>query len=162
MSNFYDKGNRVVLTQSGRYHRAKTWGIRDIDEGAVGTVMSKVDAGCVSVKFDTVNCVVTINVDRLVPEDPEVPRPRRLGEVPEGMLSPLDPRLDWLWQDAAELADRRSLCSQYDEFAKALGIPGRPKDFTVTTTVNGFEAKIKVKARSQAEADEMVLGKQGA
>jgi hypothetical protein len=37
-----------------------------------------------------------------------------------------------------------------------LGIPGRPRDFTVRTTVKGIQLSTSVKARSQREANQIV------
>ena len=157
MANF-EKGTRVVTTRGGLCYRPTGYGSRQVPEGSAGVVTSRVDGRIVSVKFDTVDVAVRVSLSYLVPEDPNAPRSRRLGETPEGMLSPLDPRLSWLWDDAAAMADKMRLCGEYDKFALALGVPGRPKDYTVTTSINGFTAKVVVKARSQAEADKMVLG----
>jgi hypothetical protein len=37
-----------------------------------------------------------------------------------------------------------------------LGIPGRPRDFIVRTTVKGIQLSTTVKARSQREANDLV------
>jgi hypothetical protein len=47
-------------------------------------------------------------------------------------------------------------CSQYDALCVKLGIPGRPRDFTVRTTVKGIQLSTSVKARSQREANQIV------
>ena len=156
----FEKGARVVLTEEGRYGYATGWGSRFIRKGSAGVVTSQAKYQVVSVKFDGEDSVVRVPLGLLAPEDINAPRPRRLGEPPDGMLSPLDPRLSWLWDDAAKMANQKGLCSQYDSFVLALGVPGRPKNYTVTTKINGFTAKIIVKARSQAEADKMVLGEE--
>lgn len=156
----FNKGDRVTLLNSGRFESPNNNWYSDtaVLAGAAGQITSTVKSRKVSVRFDHLNFVVRVEVANLAPEDPNAPRPRRLGETPEGMISPDDPRLSWLWDDAAAMADRRNLCYEYDRFADALGVPGRPKDYTVTTKINGFEAKIVVKARSQKEANKMVLG----
>lgn len=88
------------------------------------------------------------------PTDPNAPRPRKLGEKPEGdeYLDPNDPRLQWLWDDLAKYADRKSWCDTYDKLANDIGIPGRPKDFTISEVINGFSVSKKINARSKAEA----------
>jgi hypothetical protein len=90
-----------------------------------------------------------------VAPDPDAPAPRKIGEVPEGMISPEDPRLAWLWEDAGKLATRKGHCSTYDKLCDDLGIPGRERDFTVKREVGGFNISRKFKARSKKQAEEM-------
>jgi hypothetical protein len=88
--------------------------------------------------------------------DPNAPKPRKLGEAPEAAISPDDPRIAWLWEDAAKLANRMGHCSTYDSMCDKLGIPGRERDFTVSHEVNGITGTFKVKARSQKLAEAQV------
>ena len=86
------------------------------------------------------------------------PAPRKLGEVPseQGTITPDHPGIQWLWEDAAALARRRGHCSAYDDMAEVLGIPGRERDFTISTEINGLKVKTTVKARSRTEAERLV------
>lgn len=85
--------------------------------------------------------------------DPNAPKPRKLGEVPEGdHIAIGDPRIQWIFDDMATYADNSGYCSTYDTLADELGIPGRPRDFTISETINGFVIKKKYKARSRVEA----------
>lgn len=88
----------------------------------------------------------------LIPTDPDAPKPRKLGEVPEGGISPDDPRLAWLWEDAAKVA----YCSEYDKIADRLGIPGRVRSFTVNRTINDLKVSGTFSARSRKEAEAML------
>jgi len=87
--------------------------------------------------------------------DEDVEIPRALGEVPEGMISPDDPRLAWLWEDAGKYAKQVSHCTEYDNICNALGIPGRERSFKVTRNLNGFSVTKNFKARSRKIAEEM-------
>ena len=81
--------------------------------------------------------------------------------VPEGSIAPNDERLSYLWDRASAIADRRGLCGEYDSICEELGIPGRVRSFTVKVSRNGIDLSAKVKARSQKEADELVLSSLG-
>lgn len=88
---------------------------------------------------------------------PPPPPPRKLGLKPEGdeFLSVDDPRIQWIWDDLGAYADKKNWCPQYDELCKDVGIPGRPRDFNVTRTLNGIQIRASIKARSQTEANQM-------
>lgn len=81
--------------------------------------------------------------------------------VPEGSIAPDDERLSYLWERASAIAERRGLCEEYDSICEELGIPGRVRSFTVKVSRNGIDLSAKVKARSQKEADELVLSSLG-
>ncbi len=86
-------------------------------------------------------------------------RPRRLGEKPEDTdeIQHIDidhPGIQWLFTDMGRYADQQGYCSQYDLLCARLGIPGRERDFTVKTTLQGIELSTVIKARSQREANE--------
>jgi hypothetical protein len=103
--------------------------------------------------------VERVYLEAPVPVDPNAPKPRKLGEKPAGSghISIDDPRIAWLWADLSTYAENKHFCSQYDELADAIGIPGRKREFTVTTTIaGGLSAKVTVKARSQKLADAAV------
>lgn len=82
--------------------------------------------------------------------------PRKLGTVPEGMISPDDPRLAWLWEDAAVVANRANHCSEYDKLCDQLNIPGREREFTITRKFGEMSATFKAKARSRRAAEILV------
>jgi hypothetical protein len=83
-------------------------------------------------------------------------QPRRLGDPPADGLDVEDPRIAWIFEDAAKLADRLGLCNDYDRLADQLGLPGRERDFKIT--FDGAEAgvsltaTIRARSRRQAEA----------
>ena len=89
-------------------------------------------------------------------EDKPKPKNRKLGEVPEGGIAPDDPRLAWLWEDAAKVADRSGYCSYYDRIADQLDIPGRLRDIGVSIKHNGVTLTATVKARTRKEAEEKI------
>jgi len=85
------------------------------------------------------------------------PPPRKIGEKPEGedFLDVNDPRIQWIWDDLGRYADKKNWCPQYDELCRDVGVPGRPRDFNVTRTLNGIQIRASIKARSQAEANDL-------
>ena len=91
----------------------------------------------------------------------ESAKTRKLGEVPEGGIAPDDPRLAWLWEDAAKVADRSGYCSYYDRIADQLDIPGRLRDIGVSIKHNGVTLTASVKARTRKEAEEKIREKLG-
>lgn len=95
-------------------------------------------------------------VSELLGADEPEGMPRKLGEVPEGMISPDDPRLAWLWEDAAAVANRANHCSEYDKLCDQLNIPGREREFTVTRKLGEMRATFKTKARSRRAAETLV------
>lgn len=79
---------------------------------------------------------------------------RQIGEVPPGAITPEDPRIQWLFEDAERLARRMGLCSDFDKITDALGVPGRERTFTVqVASAAGVEVTAKVTARSQHLAE---------
>lgn len=86
-------------------------------------------------------------------------RPRRLGQKPEDTdemtyIDKMDPRIQWLWEDLGRYATDQGYCPQYDALCAKIGIPGRPRDFTVSLDLNGVRFSATVQARSQREANE--------
>jgi hypothetical protein len=82
-------------------------------------------------------------------------RPRKLGEVPEGSIPVDDPRIAWIWEDAAKVATRSNHCGEYDKLCDELGIPGRERSFTVNREINGFKVSKSFKARSRKLAEDL-------
>lgn len=87
------------------------------------------------------------------------PKPRKLGEVPEGGIAPDDPRLAWLWEDAAKVANKSGYCGYYDRIADELNIPGRKRDISVSVTHAGITFTATVQARSRKEAEAKIREK---
>jgi hypothetical protein len=86
-------------------------------------------------------------------------RPRRLGQKPEDTddityIDKLDPGIQWLWEDLGRYATEQGYCPQYDALCAKIGIPGRPRDFSVSLDLNGVRFSATVQARSQREANE--------
>lgn len=93
-----------------------------------------------------------VDMDDVTPADPNAPRPRKLGEAPEGMIAPNDPRLKWLWEDAATYAKQKGYCGQYDEIVKHLGIPGRPRNYTASLKIGDITMTGRYLCQSADEA----------
>jgi hypothetical protein len=101
---------------------------------------------------------VQVDKSRFRLVDPNRPLPRKLGTKPEGeeFIGIDHPGLQWLFNDMGAYAEREGYCGQYYALCIKLGIPGRPRDFTVRTTVKGIHLSTTVKARSQREANQIV------
>lgn len=80
---------------------------------------------------------------------------RPLGQMPEGAISPDDPGLDWLWEDAQRVADMSGFCTEYDRLLNVLKVPGRLRMRTVRiASADGIEIQAKIMARSQRQAEQ--------
>lgn len=73
-------------------------------------------------------------------------------EPGEEVIDPADPRVDYIWRAAAQAADDAGYCSVYDDITKRVGLPGRPKNFTVNIKVGSLDTRVTIKARSKEEA----------
>ncbi|URP22092.1 hypothetical protein SEA_BIG4_334 [Microbacterium phage Big4] len=89
----------------------------------------------------------------------EKPKPRKIGEVPEGGIAADDPRIAHIWEDAGKLATRFGYCNNYDQIVEKLGAPGRERDIYVSVDHKGLQVTATVKARSEKEAKQIVLDK---
>jgi hypothetical protein len=89
---------------------------------------------------------------------------RKLGETPVTVndseagtvesISIDDPRIAWIWADLATYADGKNWCSDYDDLAKAIGIPGRVKKWTGSITLAETRiAYTDIEADSQDDAN---------
>lgn len=86
---------------------------------------------------------------------------RRLGQKPQDtedmqFIGIDHPGIQWLFEDMGTYATNQGWCPQYDALVARLGIPGRPRPFTVTRDINGITITTTVAARSQAEANNIV------
>lgn len=151
-------GTQVVLTES--MHVTTTDGYNhhwSIEDDATHTIRRVgTNKAVVRRETDSGSWSAWVELYLLDVADPNAPRPRQLGEVPEGGISPDDPGLAWLWQDAAKVARIQGYCGQYDEVCERLGIPGRERTFTVRRTINGISASFQVQAHSQIQAERKV------
>jgi hypothetical protein len=102
---------------------------------------------------------VWVDKSEVSPADPDAPKPRKLGDVPEGDISPDDPRLAWLWADAAKAATQARHCAEYDTLCDKFGIPGREREFTVNYNIGDLKVSAKIKATSQKVANELFAQK---
>lgn len=160
-------GMEVRVVQAAEYYRLNTNRRYQISTEEVFRVTS-VFAGSVNVR--TINrkqnrwsgrnedMSFSFMLHQVEEYDPNAPKPRRLGKKPEGdeFIGIDHPGIQWLFEDMGKFADQQGYCPQYDALTAKLGIPGRPRDFTVNKTINGVQFLSTVKARSQREANEMV------
>lgn len=166
----FSVGQEVVFAEGrGRdsYTPSTGYGYYQIKPGAIG-IVKRVYTNSMMVRFPaefigrtiyTDGLTFTLPIEDFVPADPNMPRPRRLGQKPDGdeYLDPNDPRLLWFWDDVAKYADRSNWCSTFDSLAAELNVPGRKRDISLTIIVgNGIEAKTTVKARSHKEARDLL------
>jgi hypothetical protein len=103
----------------------------------------------------------TIPKQLLVLWDSTAPRPRKLGQKPEDteeqtFIDVNDPRVKWIWDDLGAYAEGKNWCSEYDQLCARVGIPGRPRDFSVEYRIGDIPIRATVKAHSQREANELV------
>lgn len=154
-------GDHVVAIRAGWGWRARSQGQHDYSKGDEFEVTSVRSGGrTVNVrplaKHDTAVFKMDVADLRLVP--------RRVGQVPPGGIAPEDERIAWIFEDAARMADRLGLCSDFDRLCDALGLPGREREFTVQVArAEGITVTARVVARSRklAEAAVRGLGGQG-
>lgn len=158
-------GQVVRLAEEGEYYRMNTshrYRLRETEEFEVTRVFGS------SVNVRSVNTIYnrwsgrnermsfSFSNVQIVPEDPNTPRPRKLGEKPEGdeFIGLDHPGIQWLFDDMGKYADKQGWCPQYDTLCIRLGIPGRPRDFSVKAKFGDIEVTSTIKARSQREANE--------
>lgn len=141
------KAVKAIRVENGEW----PYNAKDFKEGEVVGEVVRVNINTLRVKWREGDrlCETTIHKDKLIAATENY---RPLGTPPEGMISPEDPRLAWLWDDAEKMADRLGLCGDYNRMTDALGIPGRLKDHTVSVTVNGLKVSGTFKTRSKREA----------
>lgn len=79
---------------------------------------------------------------------------RPIGQAPEGAVDAFDPRVAWIFEDAARMATRLGMCSDFDRLLDALGWPGRERDISLTYSdpEAGIRLTAVVRARSRREA----------
>lgn len=147
-------GDELEFDADGRHEYVRRYGMVRVKKGDLFVVTSKAE-GRLWGRHQGQSYVIAV-------EYGQVSYPSRsLGEVPEGMIDPEDPRLQWLWEDAGKLATRLDLCSDYDRLTEALGIPGRMRVWTIEfESVDGVQLTAKVEARSKRQAAEKLRAMQ--
>lgn len=147
----YEKGDYVVATKDGAGYRARGAGGRISYRTGEELEITAIYAHHLNVRSAGGGAVFQIPFDRVRPV------PRMVGEIPEGGIPPEHPGLQWLFEDAARMADRLGLCADYDRICDALGIPGRLRTFNVTIlSADGIKVTAEVQARSRRLAEQRV------
>lgn len=161
----FQKGQTVTVIEGGDYPISiDSWSSRRIIAGAKGTV-TQVYRKVLRVQFEGVDYILTIPREKIEAPNGETYTPpvkpvtRKLGEVPEGMIAPDDPRIAWIFEDAAKLANKLSFCGEYDQLAAKLGLPGRLRNISVSTKIDGLHVTAQVQARSEKEAEKILQDK---
>lgn len=148
----YTKGDFVVARAAGSGSWARGYGRAGFAAGEELLVTS-VGQAHLNVRRARGGNVFRVGRDQVRP----VTRP--LGQVPDGGISAEDPRIAWIFEDAARLADRLGLCTDFDRVADGLGIPGRMRTFTITfEPTDGVKLTAKVEARSRRQAEAKLRG----
>lgn len=153
-------GDQFTLTADVTARRADGYGGRTFHSGMIVRV-TRVNTDTVMIRGhfpgrgEFSGLAYIDQLSRSVEVDPNAPKARSLGDVPEGGISPDDPHLKWLWEDAAKLAQQRGYCQQYDALCNALGIPGRPRNRKVTITIGKVKMTGSFMATSAVEANAM-------
>lgn len=146
----YQPGEYVITNASGYGSRAQGYGSVSYDKGAELVITSKTSS---HLNVRHVSGGRVFRVSRSQVHRP----PRELGEVPEGGIEADDPRIQWLFEDAARLANRLGLCRDFDRIAEQLGVPGRERTFTIKLSVSeGVDITAKVEARSKKHAEQRI------
>lgn len=160
----FQKGQTVTFARQANGTRASGWGaghtFRSGDRATVTRVtrntltVRHANGYSYNVRRDTLN---TPNGEVWVVPPPK-PKPRQLGETPEGNHIAIDdPRIAWIWKDAEKAAG--GYCREYDNITDRLGIPGRLRDIRINTTINGIQVTATVKAQSTKDAEKILKTK---
>lgn len=162
-------GDRVVLVREGRYPRAGGVRMReDLEIGMEFTITRIYNEAVVVRSFETFDDgwggqrERSYQIDKFALElsrNAKIAPRRRLGSKPDDTedrtyIAIDDPGIQWLFHDMGKYAEEQGYCSQYDALCARLGIPGRPREFSVSETVKGITVNASIRARSQAEARE--------
>lgn len=145
----------VLSTVEGRYRSfaSSSYVTLNVDDELEVTAQARGYAVWVNVRKDG-GPVIRLDRDSIRPIDASY---RPLGQVPEGALSPTDPGLAWLWEDAARVASKSGHCRQYDDLCDQLGIPGREREFEIDLKLSDeVIVRGKVTARSRKLAEELL------
>ncbi len=147
----YSKGQYVTATANGGAYNVAGRGASAYTVGTELVITSIMQNGTLRVRKAAGGPVFTIAPSR-------VRAVRPLGEAPEGAIDMDDPRVQWIFEDAARIANRFGYCSTYDRLAEALGAPGRLRKFTIEIPApGGVTVNATVQATSRAAAKKLVL-----
>lgn len=157
----YAIGDKVVITEVTHGNALSGYGDHRIQAGMIGNI-TRLATHKVVVRFTGApesNFYGSFWIHRqfIAPADPNRPRPRKLGDVPEGGIDPNDPRLAWLWEDAAAYAGMNGYCSTYDSICETLGIPGRDRTYTASVRVGSATIRAQFTCKSRAEAHRLMV-----
>ncbi len=142
-----EKGMLVAAIAGGRGSLVRGYGTQSYRAGDEFTVTTR-RGSIVNLRPLASGNVIRLHVSEVRPVA------RQIGEVPPGAITPEDPRIAWLFEDAERLARRMGLCADFDRITDALGVPGRERTFTVqVASAAGIEVTAKVTARSQHLAE---------
>jgi hypothetical protein len=144
-------GDRVTPLQGMDVDIPNSYRRFHLEPGQVATVTR---VGTVKVAVRSGGHSVWVYMDEL-----ELSTTRELGTVPEGGISPDDPGLAWLWEDAAQAAEYAGFCAAYDNLCDLLGVPGRMRKFKVEREIEGITATFSLEAHSRTEAEKLVDAK---
>lgn len=146
----YTKGQYVVAVKDGSGYRARGTGRVSYRSGQELEITS-VYSNALNVRAAGGGPVFQIPTDRVRRVT------RMIGEIPDGGISPEDPRIAWLFEDAARMADRLGICADFDRICDAIGAPGRVRTFSISVmSGEGIEVTAKVEARSRRLAEQRV------
>lgn len=169
----FQKGQTVTFAKSHQGHSAGGYhGSKTFRKGATAEVTA-VRKAKITVRVENTNRASweskfrSYNVDRDALEAPngevwseaDKPKVRKIGEVPADGIAPDDPRIAWIWEDAAKVARNSGHCWEYDNLVDKIGGIGRMRDITATFTVDGVKISATVKARSNKEAEQILRDK---
>jgi hypothetical protein len=149
------KGMRLVFNKDTTLHRSQGYGRMKVKADSE-IVVTAVFNDSANGKVSETNWTWRFNFEDVHLES------RTLGTPPEGALPADDPRVAWVFKDAARMADRLGLCRDFDRITDALGFPGRERTWKIASEADGLKLTIEVEAHSRKEALEMVRSKVGA
>ncbi len=167
------KGQAVTFAQAVTGHSASGYGYTHRFALGSAATVSRVSSNTITVKIVDSRygqrgefsynvprtALATPNGEAYVKPAPK-PKARALGELPEGETIAIDDdRIAWIWRDAAKFAEQQRYCGQYDALTEKLGIPGREREFSVTTKVAGIDITARIKATSQKLAEALLKEK---
>lgn len=148
----YSKGDYVDTVAAGRGDNVSQYGTTPYAAGEELIVSSVMSDGRLRVRKTTGGYVFRIHPKNVTPVV------REIGDVPEGGIDMDDPRIQWIFEDAARLANRSGYCNMYDRLAEQLGAPGRKRRITVEIpTPGGVTMRATVEATSKAAAKKLVI-----
>lgn len=144
----------VIQTISDVPLGAWTSRLKEVRAGTVGRV-TRVYTNTLFVRFDD-EFTFNLSKDYVTSTDQtatgRLPRGTGPKNVPEGMINPADPKLEWFWDELGGYAEGASWCYEYERVLEKFNLPPRPREYDINMSVGGIKLTMQVMARSQAEA----------